>query len=252
MTAERAEGATARAFRLMQALVEAGGAAALHDLADAADLPKPTAHRLLGQLEGLGVVKRDVEGKRYLVGDGLAALAVGAVGALARLAGPRDVMARLVDRLGETCNLGVLDGAKVLYLERVECDKPLRMHLRAGSRVPLHCTAVGKLLLAFAPPAKQALLIGPDEPPRLTPHTLDRVELVAQIRAIRETGVSINREESTLGLTGVAVPVLGASGACLAGLSVHAPASRLDATAMAAAVEPLRAAAAEIAGLLGA
>ena len=248
--ADTPDGAVGRAMRLLDALAAAPGPVALAELAAATGLPKATAHRLLLQLEAAGAVRREPDGKRFAPGDGLRRLARGVMRISAQAGPARDVMAALVAEIGETCNLGVLDGRAVLYVERVECDQPLRLHLRAGSRVPLHATAVGKLILAHMPPARAARLLGPGPLPALTPNTRDRAALLAQLPEIRRDGLSFNAEEATPGVTGVAAPVFAPDGALLAGLSIHAPLSRFDIDAARAAAPRLTQAAAEIAAAL--
>jgi len=226
MGAERPTSAIGKAFAIIEHLVSADEPPQLADLSEALGMPKPSVHRMLLQLEETGIVTRDIQGKAYYAGARLTRLSVSAMGQLMRRDNIRDVMHRLVSRLGETCNLGVLDGDRVLYLERVECDKPLRLYLAAGSRVPLHATATGKLLLAFMSTAKREALIDLDRVEILTPNTLSGDALRARLEQIRATGLSVNREESMLGLAGVSVPVHDPSGQVLAGLAVHAPVSR--------------------------
>lgn len=242
--------AVSKALRIIEVLVEAKRPLALHEMAVETGMPKPSALRMLLQLEEIGTVKRDVTGKRYVIGDAFAGLAMRTVSHMTRTSTVRDLLAQLVETVGETCNLGVLDGRQVLYLERVESDQPLRMHLRAGSRVPLHATAVGKLILAFLPDEKRDRLLDGPALPRLTENTLTRDALVAQLPEIRGRGFSINREESAIGLIGVAVPVLDPIGNILAGLAIHAPISRFDEAAARAAVPVLDKAAKDIARAL--
>lgn len=247
---EAPNSAVSKALKIIDVLVEAKGPLALHQLAGETGMPKPSALRMLLQLEDIGTVKRDATGKRYVIGDAFAGLALRTVSHMTRTSTVRDLLARLVETVGETCNLGVLDGRQILYLERVESAQPLRMHLRAGSRVPLHATAVGKLILAYVPEEKRDLLLEGAALPRLTENTLTREALIAQLPEIRARGYSINREESTIGLIGVAVPVSDPNGNILAGLSIHAPTSRFDEAAAEAAVPVLDKAAKAIARAL--
>lgn len=240
---ERPGSAIAKAFSLLEALTRARNALALHELAEATGMPKASAHRMLLQLEEIGVVKRDLTARRFAVGNTLAELAVNTVGLMTRTGEVRDIMEALVAQIGESCNLGILDGRDVLYLERVECVHSLRTHLRAGSRVPLHATAVGKLILAFAPDDKRDRLIDACPLPKLTPKTLDREALLAQLPAIREEKLSINREESVLGVIGVGAPIFAPTGDLVAGLAIHAPMARFDGESLAATTPILRAAA---------
>lgn len=157
----------------------------------------------------------------------------------------------LVAELGETCNIGVLDGGEVLYVDRVECHWPLRVQLRPGSRVPVHCTAIGKLLLAHLGAAQRRQLLATLPLTPFTPNTLVTVpELDRALERIRHDGVSINREEDSLGLNAMAVPVRGSDGKVLAGLAVHAPTARLPLERMLECRTRLEDAAARIGKLL--
>lgn len=241
--------AISKAFRLLDIIVDSALPISLNDISAMSGLPKPSAFRMLMQLEEVGAIKRDQTGKRFMAGDALNALAVRTLAAATRAPAIREIMTRLVSRIGESCNLGILDGRDVLYLERIECDRPLRMHLRAGSRVPAHCTAMGKLLLAHMPESKARRFLEASELTAFTPNTVTDIDtLVAQFRDIRTSGASINREEFQLGLTGVAVPILIEGQGAVAGLAAHAPVFRMTADeAFERALEPLREAAAAIA-----
>jgi IclR family acetate operon transcriptional repressor len=228
MTEERPTSAIGKAFAIIEHLVGADEPPQLADISEALGMPKPSVHRMLLQLEEESIVTRDLHGKGYLIGPRLTGMSVAALGQAMRKGTVRDIMRRLVTRLGETCNLGVLDGDQVLYIERVECDQPLRLYLAAGSRVPLHATATGKLLLAYMPPAKREALIDFDRVEIFTPNTLSGDTLRTRLNEIRASGVSVNREESMLGLAGVSVPVRDMHGQVVAGLAVHAPISRFD------------------------
>ena len=246
MAADKPSSAIVKAFSIIEAVISSDTHMQLNELAEKIGLPKPSVHRMLVQLEGEGIVSRDMTGKAYMTGTRLQRIALTTLTSQLRGPNVEDIMQRVVDTLGETCNLGVLDGTKVLYLHRVECDQPLRMFLQAGSRVPLHATAVGKLLLAFMPEEKRQALIDIHSVECFTPNTKSGDDLLAALEQIKEARISINREESTLGLAGVAVPIFGADGSVLAGLAIHAPISRFGDKQIARAIKVLRAAAAEI------
>lgn len=246
MMEERPTSAIGKAFAIIEQLVSADQPPQLADLSEALGMPKPSVHRMLLQLEEESIVTRDLHGKGYLAGTRLTQLSIATLGKAIRRGTVRDVMRRLVSRLGETCNLGILDDDQVLYIERVECDQPLRLHLAAGSRVPLHATATGKLIMAFMPPAKLEALIDFDRVEIFTPNTLSGDALRARLDEIRASGVSVNREESMLGLAGVSVPVRNRRGEVLAGLAIHAPVSRFAEAQVNAATAALLEASQEI------
>ena len=138
------------------------------------------------------------------------------------------ILARVVEAIGETCNFTMLDGDAVVYLDRVEAAWPLRMTLSSGSRVPLHCTASGKLLLAMLPKASRARLIGHLSLARYTETTItDQKRLAEELARIRAQKYATDNEEFHAGLVCVAVPVADPERRVWAAVAVHAPASRM-------------------------
>lgn len=218
-----------KAFRVMKAIATAEEPRQLAELAEQIGMPKPSVHRLLSQLEEIGVVGRDLSGKGYTVGATWLQLAVDALIVRARQPIVRGIMRKLVDEIKETCNLAVLQDHEVLYLERVECDWPLRVQLRAGSRVPIHATASGKLLMAeMDANSRKKLLIGLHLEKFTNNTIVDRAQLESEFQSIRSTGIAINKEEYHLGLIGVAVPIRRDDGKVVAALSIHAPIFRMS------------------------
>ena len=139
------------------------------------------------------------------------------------------ILAELVASMGETCNIGLLDRAELVYVDRVECDWPLRLQLAPNSRVPVHCTANGKLLLSFLESRTRKKLIAGMALTRFTENTItDPQRLEEDCQAIRRDGYAVNDQEYHLGLIGLAVPICDAQGRVIAGLAVHSPLPRLD------------------------
>ena len=158
---EAAISATLRAFSLLECIAGAERSPTLEELTRASGLPKPTVHRILQLLVRGGLVEREAHDKRYTVGARSAALALAVQMHAPRRAERHAILARLVNTIGETCNFTMLDGDEVVYLERVETSANVRLHMKAGSRVPLHCTASGKLLLSDLSPVQVRRLLGP-------------------------------------------------------------------------------------------
>jgi len=219
----------ARAFRLLELVVGSDSPATVAELAASSGIPKPTVHRLVSHLAAEGMLRTDPAHRGLVPGARFASLFCTARAA-SWAAGPvRALMQALVADVRETCNLGVLDADAVLYVERVECDWPLRVQLGVGSRVPLHATAIGKLLLAHLPAPARRRLLARIPMPALTPGTLTDADALEQaFTDIRRLGYALNDGENTEGVIGLAVPVRARNGRVVAGLSVHAPSSRLD------------------------
>src|SRR3954463_9513970 len=139
---------TLRAFAVIELIAKSEDPLTLEEITQSRGLPKPTAYRILALLGRGGDVSRESFDKRYFVGPRLSSIALKVLmGAPAR-AWRFSILVRLVEEIGETCNFTMLDGHDVVYLDRVETSSPVRLHMDAGSRVPLHCTASGKLFLS--------------------------------------------------------------------------------------------------------
>lgn len=210
--------------------------------------PRQSAHRLVSQLEALGVLVRELGTDRFSVGSRLRSLSLACLSNHQQTSASHVILERLVSEVGETCNVGMLDGSQVFYIDRVECDWPLRVQLRPGSRVPAYCTAIGKLLLAFSESkARQKILSSIDLVP-LTDNTItDPVLLDMAFEEIRTRDFSINREEDAVGLIAVAVPIRDQTKNVVAGLGMHAPTARVSIDRARGLLPKIRAAADEIA-----
>ncbi len=217
-----------RAMALLEHVARADGAATLQALTEAAGLPKPTVYRMLAMLDEAGLIAREPDGRRVVAGPRLSRLALDVL-MNESVRTPRHViLARLAAEVGETVNLTMLDKGEIVYLDRVESAWPLRMTLQPGSRVPLHCTASGKLLLAAMPASRRRRVVATLELARYTDHTItDRRALEAELATIRRNGFSTDNEEFLAGVVCVAVPVTTVRGQVVASVAVHAPVARM-------------------------
>lgn len=217
-----------KGFILLEALSDSPRGLSTTEMAALTGLPKQTVHRVVRQLEALGLILRQLGSDRFAVAGRLRRLGRAALMASDQTQVTGQVLSALVAQIGETCNIGALDGNEVIYVDRVECHWPLRVQLRPGSHVPAHCTAIGKLLLAHLPTAAFKRLLPRLPLTRYTPNTLTTPEALDHALAdIRDQGYSVNMEEDSLGLAALAVPIRDADGAVCAGLAVHAPTARL-------------------------
>jgi IclR family transcriptional regulator, acetate operon repressor len=219
---------TIKALSVLEALVRAGAPATLNDLMVATGLPKPTLHRTLALFEDAGYVVREPAGRAYAVGSRLADLGLAILTHDAVATRRRAILRSLVADVGETCNLSMLRKGEVVYLDRVEADWPLRLHLPVGSAIPPHCSASGKLLLAALPAAEREALLAELPLPRFTGRTItDRALLARELDRIDAAGYAVDDEEYVVGVACVAVPVRLAGGETVAAVAVHAATARL-------------------------
>ncbi|HSP09966.1 MAG TPA: IclR family transcriptional regulator [Candidatus Dormibacteraeota bacterium] len=212
---------------------------------------RSTALRLLGTLERHGLVERDQRTAKYRLGRRLPQLASVVTGEFDLRYLARPVCESLAGSLGETVTLDVLAGDVVVPIEQATASTSMVSVNWLGRRTPVHCTASGKVILAFAPPAvRERLLAGLLE--RSTAHTItDRVELEKQLEAARESGVARTFEELELGLDAVAAPVFGADGEVVAALDVSGPSHRLRQEGRPELVRSTQAGAADLSRRLG-
>lgn len=151
----------------------------------ATGLAKPTVHRIAHLLEDAGLLVREPDGKRYAPGPRLSALALQVLVGSHWNAPRHAIPQSLVQRLGETCNLTMLDGAQVVYMDRVQAQWPLRLSFQPGSRVPAHASASGKLLLALLPARERQRILERLPLQRFTAATL------TQAQALREAAAQL-------------------------------------------------------------
>lgn len=225
----RANSSAERTLRLLQYLAERSQPVTLAELSSALDLPKPTAHRMCQMLLDLGMIANDVNEKAFLIGPALRRLAMDTLthGTLSALR--HTVLDDLVDEVGETCNFTTLSGSSVLYLDRVETRHAWRLTIDVGERVPIHCTASGKLFLAFMTSTKRNYLLRNIELHKLTDKTVtDAAELRAMLEKIASDGYSEDREEFIAGLVAIAVPVFDTNNELRAAVAMHAPTTRVN------------------------
>lgn len=221
-----------RAFDLLEGLADAGGEASLSELAPGTGLPLPTIHRLMRTLVASGYVRQH-SNRRYALGSRLIRLGEGASRQWG--AWSRPLLSELVDAVGETANLAVLEGDEVVYVAQVPSPHAMRMFTEVGRRVLPHGTGVGKAMLAQLPTVEVRNVLERTGMPAYTPRTYTEPErLLANLAEIASQGYSLDESEQEVGVRCVAVPVHDAP--ALAAVSVSGPESRLTAQSVEAIV----------------
>ncbi|NKQ52388.1 IclR family transcriptional regulator [Amycolatopsis sp. K13G38] len=234
-----------RLFALLELIATSDHQVSLPSLVAETGLPKPTLHRMLQQLESADLLMRVGDGRGYTTGVRLHRLAENVLLNDSRNAGRHVILQHLVEELRESCNLTALSRGEVVYLDRVETPEPLRFYLRPGSRVPVHCSASGKLFLARMPRKQRRKLIEHTPLKRYTAKTItDPDALEAEFERIAELGYAVDDEEYLPGLVCVAVAVPRPDGSPpVLGVAVQAPVMRLSLDDVSAALPALRRAA---------
>ncbi len=218
-----------RALSLLSRIAESpSGRVGLTDLAQQVGLPASTAHRLLTTLEQERFVRFDQDGRLWSVG--VQAFMTGCAFTKTRsLVGlARTHMRRLMEESDETVNLAEEDEGEAVYLAQVECRQMMRVFARPGSRVPLHCSAVGKAILSVTPQKSLAKILHRHGMPRLTVKTITTPQALAEdMERTRRSGYAVDDEEHAVGLRCIAAPVFDETGDCIAAISVSGPTVRI-------------------------
>lgn len=213
-----------RVFELLELINDDGGEVTLSELAASTDLPLPTIHRLLRTLVAKGYV-RQLPNRRYALGPRLIRLGDGANKQLGALARPQ--LKLLVDALGETANMAVLDSDMVVYIAQVPSLHSMRMFTEVGRRAHTHDTGVGKAILAQLDDESVRRIVSRAGMPTPTEKSISSInELLADLAMIRERGYSVDDGEQELGVRCFAMAV--PNSPTPTAISVSGPVSRVD------------------------
>ncbi len=216
-----------RGLRLLHLFSESPRGLTAKQVASQSRLPVSTVHRFLANLVTSGFLNRDVEGNHHL---GIACFSIGQAAAgqldIRRLSLP--YLRELNQQTRETIHLTVRHGLSAVYVEKLDSPEPLRIFSRIGASVPLHCTAVGKVMLAYMPDDEQNRILPELELKRLTSNTVGNLqELQTELSRVRKSGYAADMEEHEMHIRCVAAPVWDHTGTVQSSLSLTAPAFRM-------------------------
>lgn len=193
------------------------------EISEALELPMPTTHRLTAVLTERGWLERDDATRRLRLGLRVAHLMPALLGSLRLPDVARPYLLKLVGEVNETVNLAVLEGPEILYLLSESGDRLLTTRAEVGSRLPAHCTALGKCLLAGLSPELARASLGAEPYERRSDRTLTSWDALAlDLEEIRVSGIAVSEGEYELGLVSIAVPVrwVGSTGTAAINVSV--------------------------------
>ena len=220
--------AVERAVQILSSFHDGHAEQGVSEIAQATGLHKATAHRIIMTLFNTGFLERTADGEKFKLGLRMVGLGLGALHRLDIRRAAQPHMQKLVDDLQEICTLGVFDHGQVLYVEVVNSNHSLTIAARVGRHLPAHCTASGKVLLAFlAPDVVQSVLSTPLE--AYTEKTITSPDrLREELEVIRQRGYAIADEELEVGIWAISVPVRDIDRNVVAAMSIPFPVNRLD------------------------
>lgn len=217
-----------RGLRLLSLFAAAEKGLSATEIARLSALPASTVHRFLANLESAGFLNCDGNGT-YQLGIACVSLGQAARGQLdiRRVSLPH--LQELNRRTRETVHLTVRHALSAVYVEKLDSPEPLRIHSRIGAAVPLYCTAVGKVLLAYMPEAEREKILDQLEMKRLTENTVGNLqELQTQLQRVRKNEYACDLEEHEAHIRCIAAPIWDHTGSVNASLSVTGPAFRMS------------------------
>ncbi|MBI3977383.1 MAG: IclR family transcriptional regulator [Chloroflexi bacterium] len=220
--------AVLRALRVLETVAEAKQGVALTELSRAVGLSVATTHRMLATLVQAGYVRQDPGSGYYLLGSQFLRVARQSLDQTLQLrALAKPFLQELVARTGETANLRVLDGDEAIGVEQIPGNHMVRAVTHLYERAPLHCSGVGKSLLAFQADQQRAVLMARVRFQRFTDRTIqDHGRLREEIDRVRVNGFAVDDEEMEPGTRCVAAPVL-VSDQVVAAISITGPMTRI-------------------------
>ncbi|MBC7223827.1 MAG: IclR family transcriptional regulator [Anaerolineae bacterium] len=240
-----------RAIALLERLADRGGSASLSDLARDVGLSRSTVHGLLSTLRARGLVVQEGNG-HYALGIKLFELGSAAVSRLDLRTAAGPILQHLVDQFQETVHLVVGDGLDVVYIDKRESPRSMRIVSQVGRRLPAYCTAVGKAMLALKPEEELDRLLEGATLRAWTPNTItDKETLRTHLREVRQRGYALDNEEIFEGLCCVGAPIRDHLGQVVAALSVAGPSVRMGPERKEEIIPAVMEAAAEISHRLG-
>lgn len=216
-----------RGLELLILLSHYDSAVSLEQISKRIKFSKPTCFRLLQTMKRMNFVQQDPETKHYRIGPRNIAIGMAALNGQNVRSVALPYMRRIRSQTGETVNLTILDGNEIVFVERIEGKYIVNANLCVGSRLPVHCSSMGKAILAHLPDKKLSSVLETLDFRRFTENTIaSRESFIQELATIREKGTSINNEELEKGLFAVAAPILDYSGEAVAALNVSFPLAR--------------------------
>ncbi len=216
MTSGATEGSALRTLRVLEAVAQPGGPHRLGEIAAATGINKPSTHRILSGLTGAGYVVGDGDGA---YGLGSRAYALSATIASGEDTGGDAVLRRLQAEVDQTVHVALRSGDHAIYVRKVDSAGPYRMASRIGGVLPLHCTAIGKAILAHLPDGERTALLR-----NLTARTertlTEPADLERELSRVRADGYALDDEENERTIRCMAAPLLDREGRPVGGVSI--------------------------------
>lgn len=217
-----------RGLSILEVFSEEKSTLSLAEIASSVELDKSTVFRFVHTLEQLGYLERDPESKKYRPGIQVLKLGFTALNSMDIVQLARPYLKKLSAEIKETVNMSMRDGAEIVYIARFSPAQIVNISLHIGSRLPVHCTSMGKVQLINLQKEELGQLLGPEPYEAYTDKTLNTLDkLWAELVHVREKGFAINDEELAVGLCSVAAPIRRSNGHVIAAVNISVASARV-------------------------
>lgn len=218
-----------RGLRILEVFSEETPQLTLAEIVEAVGLDKSTAFRFVYTLQTLGYLERDPDSKRYRPGLKVLMLGYTALNSLGIAQLARPYLKELSEKTDEATNMALRDGTEIVYVVRISPMQIVNVNLRVGSRLPAHCTSMGKALLANLSRETLRDLLGDGPYEALTPKTITELDaLTADLDRVRRQGYAVSDEELVVGARSLAAPIRRTNGDVVAAINVSVSSARLS------------------------
>jgi len=218
-----------KSLSVLELLLKKGSAMNMTELSEKLGFYPSTTHRILDTLKHRGYIEQDSHTQKYQLGLKLLELGMAKLQQIDLVREATPYLKELVKQCNETVHLGVLEEGEVMYLAKEESFQTIRMISYVGKRAPVHCTALGKVLLTYLSAEERKKILGEKVLPRFTENTItDKRELEKELSKVREQGFALDREENEKDVCCVAAPIRNYQGEVIAAISISSPIFRID------------------------
>jgi len=218
-----------KSLSILEILLQQGSTMNMTEISERLEIYPSTIHRILDTLKYWGYVEQDPHTQKYQLGLKVLELGMAKLHQMDMVREATPYLKELVNQCNETVHLGILEGGEVLYLAKEESSQTIRMISYVGKRAPVHCTALGKVLLAYLSTEERKKILGKRELPRLTEKTItNKEELEKELNRIKKQDFALDREENEKDVRCIAAPIRNYQGKVIAAISISSPIFRID------------------------
>ena len=212
-----------RAFAIIE-LLDSQGELGIAEMGRSLSLERSTVHRIVSTIKKLGYLTQNPINQKYSNSFRFFEIGNDVVKRLGLRQQAAPFLRELSEKTHEAVNLAILDGDRVIYIDKIESQSTIKVDLAVGKRFPSYCTGLGKILLAYLPEEKVLEILGPPPFQKYTENTITSLEaLLRQLEEVRRRGIVLDNEEYVQGLLCIAAPIRGSTGDVVAAMSVALP-----------------------------